>query len=183
MSDPAAYLVRTARQLRVLNSPARMAVVEAMMGRGAIGTGAIGRDAGMSSETVRYHLDRLIAIGLVRDAGTRETGARPRRLYELVSERIELAPEGRGPAFRRELARGGRLMLNLAEREFEQSLSRPDGEAPLLSRSVGWLTPEQVAEVREAVQKLESVLRESRDRPREGLAPMSVTIVGAPLDP
>lgn len=182
MSAAEAFLVRTARQLRVLNSPARLSVVEAMMGRGPSGVADVARLTGMAPESVRYHLSKLSSIGLVRDAGTRGTGARPERLFDLVSDRIELTRERRGPAFRRELARGARLMLRLAEREFERAVQRPSGTDPVLSRSVGWLTPEDLSRVRELVQELEDVLRASGAQRRGGRRPVSLTLLAAPLD-
>ncbi len=182
MDEPGVYLVKTARQLRELSSPARIAVVEAMLGRGATDAGEIARATGMSAETVRYHLGRLAGIGLVREAGVRKTGARPGRLYELTAGRVELAPDGRGPAFRRELARGGRLMLRLAEREFERAVQRSDGHEPLLSRTLGWLTEEEQEEVRAKVQELEAYLRERGKGPASGRHAFALTVVGTPVE-
>ncbi|MFG0307418.1 MAG: winged helix-turn-helix domain-containing protein [Phycisphaerales bacterium JB040] len=186
------FEIRTPGQLREINSPARLGVLEAMMdGARSGGPGQtareIGERAGVSPESAHYHLGRLEAAGLVERAGLRQTGARPERLYTLTCERLELAPARRGRAWVRELVRGVRLMLNRAEREFEAAA--PEGafaSRPTVSRSVGWMTADEADRARALTREIEELVHASDARSRDeglgGRERVAVTIVTAPVE-
>ena len=190
------FEIRTARQLREINSPARLNVLEAMLG-GARPDGPgltareIGVRAGVSPESVHYHLGRLEKAGLVEPVGLRQTGARPEKLYALTCERLELAPARTGPAWVGELVRGVRLMLNRAEREFERAAPQGAfGSRPTISRTVGWMTTEEAERVRSLTREIEELVHAADQRARaEGehgdigaRERLAVTIVTAPVE-
>jgi len=186
------FEIRTAKQLREINSPARLGVFEAMLdaprtGGDGLTAREIGARAGVSPESAHYHLGRLETVGLVERVGLRQTGARPERLYALTCDRLELAPTRRGPAWVRELVRGVRLMLNRAEREFEAaSREGAFGSRPTVSRSVGWMTAEEAARVRALTREIERTVHASDARARggglDGCERVAVTIVTAPVE-
>jgi|GEM_PF-2874507 len=186
------YEIRTVRQLREINTPARLGVFEAMLDASRAGgegltSREIGDRAGVSPESAHYHLGRLESIGLVERVGLRQTGARPEKLYALTCDRLELAPTRRGPAWVRELARGVRLMFNRAEREFEAA-SREGAFAarPTVSRSVGWMSPDDAARVRGLTREIEELVHAADARAREGgpigCERVAVTIVTSPVE-
>lgn len=186
------FEIRTAAQLRVFNAPGTRAVFEALLDRGAEGAGSsaaeVGARAGLSAESAHYHLRKLVRIGLVRETGQRETGARPEKVFALTSRRVELRPGRRGPAYAREVVRGVRLMLRRAEREFERASDHGERFAtrPRVGRHMAWLTPDEVGEIDRLEARLDDLIRaadrRARVQGRSGRERVAVTMVLCPVE-
>ncbi len=185
------FEIRTADQLRVLGSPARRDIFEALLGIAEPGAGVPAREiaewAGLSVESTHYHLGKLTRIGLVTQTGQRDTGGRPEMLFAPAFDEIELKRGKRGPTYVRELVRVVRLLLNRVERDYARAA--PEGAfaaRPSVSRAIGWMTPDEVESARKLTHQLERLVRTADDRARAGgLAGrerVSITTVLTPIE-
>ncbi len=180
------FEVRTVSQLRVINAPARRAIFEALL-EGPQSAASIGARCGQSPEAVHYHIKRLQEIKLVRIAEERETGARPEKIFELTHRRLELKRDRRGPAFMRELVRGVRLMLRLAEREYEQASDVVEPHRrPRIARFIAWLSTDDLKQVERLEAELDAILRNANERANRvgpaGRERVAITILLAPVE-
>lgn len=183
---PRPFRVKSARVLRVLNSPERMAVVEALQESSPRSASELAERLECGVPAAHYHLKRLIEIGLVEEAGQRETGARPERLFQLTAPDIVLEPERLTPSFRREMVRGVRSFLRTSERDFGVALE-DDGAAHRaagrlrITRDVVRLSDEDLAELSEKLLAIDDFLRERNDAAKEHR--VGLTILLAPATP
>ncbi len=182
MADaPAAFEVRTAAQLRVLNAPKRMELITILREAGPSTAVDLAQRMGLRPEALHYHLRELERIGVVREAGRKATGRRPQTVFELLAERVRL-PSGIGtPSIEREKARGCRLLLRRTEREVSKAFAaRSSGTAGTLrvTRDVVRLSDRDRATLQSKLAEIDRFLRE-RDRAGQPHR-LSVTMVVAP---
>jgi len=111
------FHVRTATQLRVLNSPVRHDIVAPLRDQGRMSAAELATALEITVAAVHYHLGPLERIGMVRMVGERSSGRRPAHLFELVFNDILIDRSVTGVAFATELTRGARLLLRHAERD------------------------------------------------------------------
>lgn len=93
--------VRTLEAHRLLSCGSRLEILRLLADAGgALTVEVIGAHVGLHANTVREHLDRLLAAGFVsRTAEVRVTRGRPRMLYRLTTEAplAELLPDASPP--------------------------------------------------------------------------------------
>ena len=170
--SPPPFRIRTARVLRVLNSPGRMAVVDALLEAGPRSAAEVATAVECGVAAAHYHLNQLVQIGLVEEAGERETGARPERLFALTSPEIVVEPDKLTPAFRREMIRGARLFLRHAERDFADSIEADgakhrEGKRLRITRDIVRLSDDDLAILEAKLLDIDAFLRERDDRSKE----------------
>lgn len=183
------FEIKTVAELRSFNSIETRSIFECMLGEaGGISARDLSDRASMSPETIHYHLGKLRKLGLVEDVGTRETGARPERLFRLRYCSIVLKQGNRSKAFREEVARGVRVLLRKSEREYTQASSLDSDHVyrPRSFRAVAALTPDDIAELHELEARVDQIFRNAQQAHRvgdtNGRERVALTITMAPID-
>ncbi len=178
------FAIQSAAQLRVLNSPIRMAAFAALRELGPSTAPELAARAGIRSEAMHYHLRELERIGLVRQKGQRATGRRPQVLFEAVADRLRLPAEASTPSFQREKARGCRLLLRRTERDVSAGItSMRAGERPLVrtrvTRDVVRLSAKDLAQLHARLDAIDAWLMglDASSKPHR----ISISMVVAPV--
>lgn len=109
-------------QLRAIASPARQRLVAGLEALGLASVRELATHLGRSSESLYFHLHKLIACGLVVDVGERVVGRRTERLYRLVARRLRIAGDVSDPEFCDALAETCRSITRAAERDYCRAL-------------------------------------------------------------
>ncbi|MCA9289988.1 MAG: helix-turn-helix transcriptional regulator [Phycisphaerales bacterium] len=175
------YRVRSAARLRVINAPARAAIIEALRGRGAMTAAELADAVESTPGAVHHHLGVLRSIGLVADAGVRPSGRRPARLFVLTCDVIEIDP-GTSPALAREKSRAGRRVLQRAARDLDAALTaRCDDVELRLTRDLVRLSAADLRTLRRRLDDLHAFLRaaDGAEHPHH----IGLTIAMAPIEP
>jgi DNA-binding transcriptional ArsR family regulator len=183
------FEIKTVAQLRIFNSVETRSVFESMLGEHQ---GISARDlcdrVQMSAETIHYHLGKLKKLGLVEDRGSRETGARPERLFGLRYTSVVLKQGKRTKAYREEVARGVRGLLRKSEREYTRACSVDCDEVfrPRSVRAVAALAPSDVLELRALEARMNQIFKDAEKAERtgctEGRKRIALTITMAPTE-
>jgi len=175
------FRIRTAKQLRTLNSPGRMAVVDALLEESPRSAAEVAARVECGVSAAHYHLQRLLELGLVVAAGTRDTGARPERLFDLAARDLVLDPDRMTPAFRREMIRGFRIFLRHAERDLsaaveEDAAGHRAAKRMRLTRDTVRLSDEDLVELAGRLLEIDRFLRERDDRANPNRVGLTVAL-------
>ncbi len=84
------YLVRRADQRVALTSPLRLEILEHFLVAGPAAVDEVAARMGRAPDSLYYHVRMLVKVGLLRPRGSRKSGKRDKKLYAVVSPRIEL---------------------------------------------------------------------------------------------
>ena len=87
--DKAYQIVRPA-QLRALVSPMRGEVYEQVYAFGPISVKEVAALMGVAPASLYYHIEHLIRVGLLIEAGERATGKRPEQLYDVPARPMRM---------------------------------------------------------------------------------------------
>jgi DNA-binding transcriptional ArsR family regulator len=174
------------RQIEALASPVRQEIVDVVHATGACSAGEIAELLGRAQDGLYYHIRALLKVGLLREAGVRETARRDEILYDVPGRPLRLRYR---PGDRRNAAavtRTIRSMLRLAERNFARALGRDDLVVRGLSRNIwggrfkGWLTPAELREVNKHLRAISEIAQGGGRR--RGAALHEVTFVLSPVE-
>jgi len=183
----APFPIREPRQIAALASPARQEVVDGLQALGPCSIAELGDSLGRAPDSLYYHVRALERVGLVVRRGERGSGPRREALYDTPG-RMQLDHEPATPRERRTLAGLVAAALRLAERELRAALEsgravhrRGRRRNAWGARVKGWLTPDELARVREHLGAVSEILGRSRKRPGTDLH--AVTFVLTPLAP
>lgn len=183
-------VIRDPAQVRLLSSAVRQEMVDTLAALGGeAGVASLAEQLGRPADGLYYHLRALVAGGLVEelpsDGGERRfrlagSGKGPLRLA------YDLGPNGNAAELRAFL----HGLLQIAERDFQAALERPDtlphtivaGPARTLwaSRNKGWLTAADVVEVNALLARLGELTSQPKAEGREQL--VSLAFVLAPTE-
>jgi DNA-binding transcriptional ArsR family regulator len=89
--------LRTSSELRVLASPERTEILQALQGRPPMSVREIGEALGRLPVSLYYHLHALARAGLVERAGPRPAARGKEALYALRAAQLTIQPDVRGP--------------------------------------------------------------------------------------
>ena len=178
ISDPA--------QVRLLSSPVRQEVVDTLGALGGeAGIAELSEQLGRPADGLYYHLRALVAGGLVEETPARN-GERRFRLSGTGSAPLQLAYDLGTNGNAAELRAFARVMLQVAERDFEHALDVGDavvagaGRELWASRSKGWLGREDMLEVNALLVRLSELMSQPKAPGRDRLA--SLAFVLAPIN-
>lgn len=154
-------------RIRVLASPVRQEIVDAIEAGGASTIAEVARAIGRPADGLYHHVRALLGAGLLAEVGTRRSEhGREQGEYDLTARpmTVRFVP---GEPERAE-AIGGVVgaSLRLAEREFRAALGRADasttgpGRTVWANRAKGWLNAERRARVAALLAELDAVMRE-----------------------
>lgn len=182
------YRIRAPRQIAALASPARQEVVDSLSVSGPASIAELACDLGRAPDSLYYHVRALERVGLVVRRGTRPAGVRSEVIYDVPGARmvIDREPSTRGE--KQTLMRVVSAALRSAERELRGALDsglavyrRCKGRNAWAARVKGWLTPDELIEVREHLDAAAEILMRGKQRP--GTRLHTVTHVLTPLEP
>ncbi|MFT5288167.1 MAG: transposase-like protein [Planctomycetota bacterium] len=164
---PKVLLIRQANQVRVLSSPLRQSIVDALkrLGKGSIRE--IAGELGRAPATLYYHVRQLEEARLLTEIELRETARRPETVYTLVSEQIALDRSRRDEPWKKAVDRLVRTQM----REMERLLIRS-----LRAGQEGTDDPAPLARMRMQSSRMG---RKDRRELQERLADLSLFIEGA----
>jgi predicted transcriptional regulator len=179
--------VRDSKQIAALRSPARQEVVDGLQAIGPCSIADLAESLGRAPDSLYYHVRKLESVGLVVQRGTQGEGVRREVLYDTPG-RLIIDHEPSTSTERKRIAGVVASALRIAERDLRAALEggiavyRPGARRNAWgARTKGWLSAEELAQVREHLDAVSRIL--VRGRKRAGTALHSLAFVLAPLVP
>jgi DNA-binding transcriptional ArsR family regulator len=154
------FVISRRAQLAALKAAARQELMDVLASMGTVSVVELAAALGRPPDSLYYHLRALQKVGLVYEDGTRESSGRSEKLYRSVSPDLRLqyiaGPKGNEKAVTAIVD----SMLRLTSRDFKAAYANPatvvDGSEREIraTRSTGWLTHKQVAELNRQIQSM-----------------------------
>lgn len=182
MGRPSQLIITSPQAWRVLLSPIRTEIVEALRCGGAMSMAELSTATGRANDSLYRHVELLRGAGFIVQAGFRKRGRHIEQLIDAAADdfRLELGND-RGDeenlvvidtvrTFAKAAERTVRDAARAREFRFEQSARNLS-----INYELGWLTPAAFEEVRSLIRRLKAVMDEGR-RKREGRLYMSFVV-------
>lgn len=178
------FIVQDKRQLSALTSSARQEIVDVLSQMGTVSVGELAATLGRPADALYYHLRVLKEAGLVLRAGYRGQGVYEEELIRTVSSDLKL---------RYQLGKGGNSkqinaivgsMLRLGIRDFRHAFRigaaqvSGSGRELWALRKTGWLTPEEIVNLNQAMEGLAKAV----SKPQGPGRLYGITVLLTPLD-
>ena len=185
MERPQPFFIRDAKQIAALKAASRQEVMDVLASMGTVSIAELAVALARPADSLYFHIRILQKVGLVQAEGSRESGGRTERLYRAVSPDLHLdyVPGKRGNA--RGVVPIVESMLRLTSRDFKNAFDDKevvaDGPQRELwaTRTTGWLTREQVAEINRHIASMLRITATSPPKDDERL--FALTMVLTPL--
>lgn len=174
-------VIRDPAQWKTLFSPVRIDLVELLAIVGPCSVARLAELLGRPADALYHHLRKLLATGLVVEAGEQRAGKRNETLYNLVADRFRLEFDPRRPALIKRLSGA---ILRMAQRDLNRSLDagefqgRKNGFA---RRLTAWLPANARSRVMSDLKSIERVAVAARQKAEGKL--YSLTLFMVPLAP
>lgn len=171
--------------LRVLVSPVRQEIVDAVVSAGPCTIADLGRHLGRAPDSLYFHVKRLEGAGLLvaRDAARR--GRHVAAVYDVPGRPVRIRFEsGSSEPFRRSVNSVVQGAIRLGARDFAKAIDSPSavtrGRRRNLwgGRAKGWVGAAEVEELNVLIARASEILHSGRPGP--GRKPVSFTFVLAP---
>jgi predicted transcriptional regulator len=133
----ATHWVERADQLKCLASPVRMDIVDHLSGRPPASIKELADDIGRQASSIYHHVQLLVDVGLVVEAGTRVVNRKSEKLYATAAPRMRLKKalgDSRNAPVMREVVAA---LCREAERDFSRGLTQK-GETQGPHRTLGF---------------------------------------------
>lgn len=172
-------------QLRCLVSATRMDIVDHLAGRGALSIKELATAIGKQPSALYHHLEKLLDVGLVREAGTRIVNRRQEKLYATLSRRMRLVHALESGEHDEVMTKVVGALSRQADRDFMRGLANPVAKAGGEGRNLGFFrlvtkpSPEKLASINEKLLEIAELMWEEDDEESQGDA-MVLTWVMAP---
>ena len=172
------------RQLEMVANPRRQDMLARLSASGPLSIRELAEQVGARPTALYHHLEKLVAVGLVVEAGTRVRNRRREQLYETVAERLRLARAHRDPAHALAVARIVAAQTRQLSRDFRVGQASParvdDGDERNLTffRLVGRPSADQLAKINACLAEITELLWEAND---PDAAPVVLGCVLAPV--
>ena len=85
---PKVHFIDELEQIEALVSPVRGLLLSTLCSSGPCSVGELARLVGRKPRALYYHLDALVACGLVKEVGSRPTRRRQETLYDAVADTV-----------------------------------------------------------------------------------------------
>src|SRR5262245_60587836 len=164
-----AFTVTRTDAIRLLASPLRQAIVDLIIGRGALSVAELSELLGKPADRLYYHVKRLVAVGLLVEGEQQPTNGRPQTLFDVPGRPLYLRYQPQSSSNRRAVQRVVDGMLRAARRDFSRGFAPGvEAEGPQrqlwAARTEANLTPSEVAELNRILTKALDLLMASRSR-------------------
>ena len=146
--------------MAALKASARQEILDVLAPMGAVSVAELASALGRPADSLYYHIRILQKAGLVQTAGSRDNGVRVEALYCAVGTDLRLAYKSGAKGNAKNVTAIVDSMLRLTSRDFQKAFEDEEtvveGEQRELwaTRTTGWLTEEQVAEVNRHISAL-----------------------------
>jgi len=164
------FFVKDVRQIRLLGSPLRQALIDTIVSSGPCNVGTLSRMLGRPMDRLYYHLRLLEKAGLVIARNVKPGVERRDTEFDVPGRPIQLQYDLRNAANRRAVAAVVRSIGRAAQTDFARSLNDPESvvsgsERNLWSgRAQARLSPAELAEVNRHVQDVMQIMANARGR-------------------
>jgi DNA-binding transcriptional ArsR family regulator len=174
------YETTDPRQLEAVANPRRQDIIGRLSASGPLSIRELAEQIGARPTALYHHVERLLGVGLVVEAGSRVRNRRREQLYETVADRIRLREAHRDPRQSAAVANIVSAQTRQLARDFrvgQQSASRvDDGDGRNLTffRIVGRPSPTQLARINGCLAEIIEVMWQANDPDAELIALGSV---------
>lgn len=170
------FAVANTRQLRVLSSPVRQVILDALV---AVGEPAsikmIANRINRSPESLYYHFREMSKAKLILDAGGYLELGKPVNLYLPAAQEIKIKYDLKSSKFRKLMCSVFAASTRLALRDFEKGIELQqarcdsDDQNLYLGRGEAWLTKDEIKRINKHVAEIRKIMtggekRENRER-------------------
>jgi DNA-binding transcriptional ArsR family regulator len=178
------YWVLERKQLRTLVSQRRLEIIDRLVAAGPLSAKELARLVGAQPSALYHHLQQLVRVGLVVEAGHRVVRRRREVLYMTRAPRIRLFRALRDPANAREMLGITTTMTRQMNRDFRRGIrspeARPSGTLQNLAfaRLVASPSPATLRRINQYLAEIGELLFTSTDARYE---PLSLAWIMAPV--
>ena len=180
------FPITTADQLRVISSPVPLSIVQTLQQTGPASIRVLGPKIGRSSNSLHYHIRKLLKLGMIQEVGTRQSGSRTESIYDVVADRFKGLDVSKEPALQEPVNRSVAALLRLAARNFADAAGKPSeisekgaGRNIGAQRHMSRLTKKQLFELNTHIEGIEKLFRENIGSDDGQM--LSLTLVLAPI--
>lgn len=193
---PKRLRLRTGEQMRELVSPLRLEILLAIPFGQSRTVAEIAQSLGKTPGPLYYHVRRLEAVGVLRQAGKRPATKKHEVLYERTSQELAMGIDDETGQISEYAVKSAHSALRLARRELDQAVARSAGSPEELRgnelrvmRSKAWLAPREIKELSRHLQAIQDLMRKGTRRAASTAGKkkrgrlFAVTAVVTPLQP
>jgi hypothetical protein len=165
VTDPAVW--------KTLIAPVRAEIIETMRMLGPCGIADVARQLDRPADSLYRHFEKLVATGIVIETGTRPTGRRKERVYDLIADDFgaHFATADRSAVTDAYLTTA-RTILTMSARTFRAAAAAGELVGPGLDRPCNtraffehvWLTPADFDELNRRFRGLNAFLNSKKTR-------------------
>ena len=159
------FHIETPEHFDAIGSPVRLSIIEFFRSRGPMPVAELAQVMGRPADGLYHHLKKLLAIGIVREVGTQQTGRQIERVFDIAANRLQVAEDTE------RLVKVWRLISSHAERNLASAIDtgglRFRGDDPNVSMRVetARLDATARAEVFEHLNAIRAVFDRARAAP------------------
>ena len=159
------FHIRTPEHFDAIGSTVRLSIMEFFRSRGPMPVAELARVMGRPADGLYHHLKKLLAIGIVREVGTQQSGRQIERVFDIAANRLQVAGDTE------RLVKVWRLISSHAERNLASAIDAGElrfrGEDPNVSMRVetARLDAAARAEVFEHLNAIRAVFDRARTAP------------------
>ena len=183
------HVITDLRVWRVLCAPVRMEIIETMRMLGPCGIADVARQLDRPADTLYRHVRKLVACGVLVEAGSRPAGTRTERVYDIVADDIATRYRNADPhALSETYLTTAESILKITSRTFRRAAAAGEliGSVPGRKRTTRlffehvWLTPDDATALDEKLVELVRFLGTKKTR-REDTRLQLVSVLTAPI--
>lgn len=182
MARPPIEHVSSPARWRVLLSPVRAEIAEALRCIGPCSIAELAALVDRPADALYRHIERLEHAGFVAKAGLRKKGRHVEQLIDVVADDFQIAfKDSTGREENRAIVESARTVLRTAERAVAESAAgrqlelRPGERNLRILYELSWLTPENFQRVRALFDEIKAIYDAGR-REREGRLYLAVAV-------
>jgi DNA-binding Lrp family transcriptional regulator len=162
------FLLKTPEQLRVVSSPTAFEILQAIQVIGPVTVRELGPKLGRKSNSLHYHLRKLINAGMVHKTGSGQSGAREEAIYDVVADRFVGEDLYKNEELRHLSAKAVGSFLRIAGRNFENATADPqhqiqNKEIRTISalKRTARLSDQKLKEVNDCIERINAIFTEN----------------------
>jgi DNA-binding transcriptional ArsR family regulator len=184
------YVITDLKAIRLLGSPLRQAMIDAIVARGPATVAELAEQFGKPPDRLYYHVRLLEGAGLLAvlaEQGAAASNGRSEATYDVPGRPMLLKYDRKASAARAAVRRVVTAVLRSAKRDFAASLEqedvRVDGPRRELwsGRTEAHLTGAEVEELNEALKRVQAIMGRARTPGAQGAKPYQFTWAFSPL--